>query len=84
MKVCDHKFSENEIKELEYYRDRQKDMNLKFRFIALLTLVLNPDIEAVALTFGKCTATIENWLRQFLTGGAEKLNFLTMNRKNHI
>jgi transposase len=81
MKACEHKFSENEIKELKYYRDKQDDMKLKLRFIALLTLALNPDIGAAASSFGKCTATIESWLRQFLTGGAEKLNFFNYKPK---
>jgi len=29
MKVSDYEFPENEIKQLQYYSDQQKDMNLK-------------------------------------------------------
>ena len=79
MKLSDYKFSENDIKQLQDYRDQQKDFRLKLRFMAILSAALNKDgieagIENAAPVFGKHIETIKNWLLQYLTGGAEKLN----------
>jgi hypothetical protein len=38
MGVSDYKFSENEILNLQQYRDNQPDVRLKVRFMALLLL----------------------------------------------
>lgn len=67
MKVSDYEFSENEIKQLRHFRDHQKDHKLKQRFIILLAIAMHPNgiesgIEYAAAVFGKCTATINNWL----------------------
>jgi transposase len=79
MKLSDCIFSEKDIKQLKDYRDRQKDSRLKLRFTAILSVAYNTDdieagIEHTAEIFGKHTETIKNWLRLYLSGGAENLN----------
>ena len=79
MRLADCKFSENHIKQLQDYRDRQEDFRLKLRFIAILSAALNKsDIEAAVgnatAVFGKHIETIKNWLFLYLTEGPEKLN----------
>jgi transposase len=86
MKLSDCIFSEKDIKQLRDYRDRQKDTELKLRFIAILSVVYDTEgIEAgirhTAEIFGKDTETIKNRLRLCLTGGAEKLNFFNYKPK---
>jgi transposase len=80
MKLSDCIFSEKDIKQLRNHRDRQKDTELKLRFMAILSVAYDADgigagIEHTARLFGKHTETIKNRLRLCLTGGAEKLNF---------
>ena len=79
MNINDCIFNENDIKQLREYRDSQKDLRLKMRFTAILSVISNTDgIEAgigqTAGLFGKHTETVKNWLSQYLTGGPEKLN----------
>jgi transposase len=79
MKLYNCNFSEKAIKELQDYRDRQEDIRLKLRFIAILSVVCNTEgvkagIERTAEIFGQHIETVKNWLRKYLTGGAEKLN----------
>jgi len=74
MDVSDYKFSENEILILHQYRDNQPDIRLKVRFIALLFLSKNLELEDVASVIGKSTKTIENWLQQYITKGIDSLN----------
>ena len=64
MKLSDCKFSENDIKQLQDYRDSQEDFRLKLRFMAILSAALNKiDIEVAvenaAATFGKHIETIK-------------------------
>jgi len=79
MNLYNCNFSENYIKQLQDYRDRQEDSALKLRFIAILSAIYNKDgiragIGQTAELFGKHIETIKNRLRSYLTGGAEKLN----------
>ena len=79
MRLADCKFTENDIKQLQDYRDRQEDFRLKLRFIAILSAALNKSgIEAAvgnaAAVFGKHVETIRNRLFLYMTGGPEKLN----------
>ena len=79
MKLSDCKFSENDIKQLQYYRDGQEDFRLKLRFMAILSVALNKSdigvaVENAAAVFGKHTDTIKKWLFQYLTEGPEKVN----------
>jgi len=79
MKLSDCNFSENNIRQLQGYRDRQKNAELKLRFMAILSVAFNTGgiesgIEHTAEIFGKHTETVKNRLRQYFTEGAEKLN----------
>jgi len=79
MNISDCIFTEKNIKELQNCRDSQKDLRLKIRFMAILSVSSNSDgieagIEQTAEIFGKHTQTVKNWLSQYLTGGTEKLN----------
>ena len=79
MKLSDCKFSENDIKQLQDYRDGQEDFRLKLRFMAILSVALNKSdievaVENAAAAFGKHIETIKNWLYEYLTEGPEKLN----------
>lgn len=79
MKLSDCKFSENDIKQLQDYRDSQENFRLKLRFMAILSVALNKSdievaVENAAGVFGKHIETIKNWLFLYLTEGPEKLN----------
>jgi len=74
MGVSDYKFSENEILNLQQYRDNQPDVRLKVRFIALLLLSKGLEHKDVASVIGKSIKTIENWHRQYITKGIDSLN----------
>ena len=79
MRLSDCKFTENDIKKLQDYRDGQEDFRLKLRFMAILSVALNKSdievaVENAAAVFGKSDATIKNWLIQYLTEGPEKVN----------
>ena len=93
MKASDHIFSENEIRNLEKYRDSLKDARLKVRVIALLMLACGLSSEVVSLIVGKTEKTVENWFQQYLTEGAGSLNsfdykpkqpYLSINQINQV
>lgn len=74
MNVSDHKFSDDEIRKLNEYRDFQSDVRLKVRFIALLMLAEGVEPHKAASILGKSMKTIENWFHQYLTKGIASLN----------
>ena len=74
MGVSDCKFSENEIFNLQQYRDNQPDIRLKVRFIALLLLSKGLELTDIASVIGKSIKTIENWHHQYVTKGIDSLN----------
>jgi len=74
MDVSDYKFSENEIINLQQYRDNQPDIRLKVRFIALLLLGKGLEYKDVASVIGKSIKTIENWHHQYTNKGIDSLN----------
>ena len=74
MKIETYPFSEEEIKKLEEYRDKQEDGRLKVRFIALLMAARELKLEVVASVVGKSLKTIENWFNQYLKQGIDSLN----------
>jgi len=79
MNISNCIFNEKDIKEIQSCRDSQKDPGLKIRFMAILSVACNDNgieagIRQTAEIFGKHTETVKNWLSQYLTGGAEKLN----------
>jgi len=79
MKLYDCNFSEKDKKELQDYRERQEDVRLKLRFIAILSIAYDKEgvkagIGRTAEIFGQHIETVKNRLRRYLSGGAEKLN----------
>jgi transposase len=98
MKLYDHKFSENEIKQLQDYRDRHEETDLKLKFMAILSVAFDKEgikagIKKAADIFGKHSETVKNWVRQYLTEGAEKLglsnykpkkSYLNMSEMNQV
>jgi hypothetical protein len=50
MDVSSYRFSDEEIVRLQQYRDRQQDVRLKVRFMALLMLAKDIAISDVGLT----------------------------------
>ncbi len=74
MKIPDHIFTDNEIIKLNKYRDKQKNANLKIRFIALLMISKKIAIDVIAQAIGKCTNTIINWFVKYLSRGIDSLN----------
>ena len=75
MDVSSYQFSDQEIEQLNQYRDNQDDARLKARFIALLMLAEGLEINKVASIIGKSIKTIENWHRQYRNKGIDSLNF---------
>ena len=75
MDVSSYQFSDQEIEQLNQYRDNQDDVRLKVRFISLLMLAEGIEINKVASIIGKSIKTIENWHRQYRSEGIESLNF---------
>jgi transposase len=74
MKYTQHTFTDNEIKLLYEYRDKQKDGRLKVRFIAILFIAKGSDITIVGSAVGKNIKTVENWYNQYLVKGIDSLN----------
>lgn len=84
MNISGQKFNDDEIKKLKKYRDKQSDIRLKLRFIAILMLAQNIDIETVALIIGKSIKIIENWHRQYVTKGIDSLNFFSIQTQESL
>lgn len=74
MDASEYKFSDDEIIQLNEYRDLQPDARLKVRFIALLMMAEEVEPHKIALILGKSMKTIENWHHQYLTKGIASLN----------
>lgn len=73
MNVSDYIFTKNEIKNLETYRDNEKNGRLKIRFIVLLLLARGACLDLVASSIGITLRTINNWFQQYITEGIESL-----------
>ncbi len=69
-----HIFMPDEIKKLKEYRDAQKDLRLKIRFMALLLIAEHTGIPSVSRSFGKTVRTVEDWYRIYLSEGPDALN----------
>ena len=74
MDVSSYQFTEDEISQLNKYRDDQPDARLKVRFIALLMLAEGVELHTTASVVGKSIKTIENWCYQYTTKGIASLN----------
>lgn len=74
MNVSEYQFSDDEIIQLNEYRDSQPDARLKARFIALLMLAEGVEPHKVSSILGYSLKSINNWFRQYLTKGIASLN----------
>ena len=74
MDVSEYQFSDDEITQLNEYRDLQPDVRLKVRFIAILMLAEGVEPYKIASILGKSLKTIQNWHNQYLTKGIASLN----------
>lgn len=81
MDVSNYQFTEDEISQLNEYRDSQPDARLKVRFIALLMLAEGVELHTTASVVGKSIKTIENWFYQYITKGIVSLNSFQYNPK---
>ena len=93
MKISDYTFSNNEIENLQKYRDNQTNTRLKFRFVALLMLAKGICIETISIIIGKSKQTIESWFNLYVNKGIESLYsygykpkqpYLTFNQINQV
>lgn len=69
-----YNFSSHEIKELEKYRDNQKDSDLKCRFIALLLIARKMTLSDTASIIGKSPKTIKRYFKMYLLKGIDSLD----------
>ena len=94
MKISDINFSNDEISQLMKYRDLQKNIRLKIRFIVLIMLAATDSCsKLVSSVIGCCVGTLTNWVEQYKTQGIESLNsfnykpkksYLTFNQINRV
>lgn len=74
MDIMQHRFRQEEIEQLRYYRDHQRDGRLKLRFVGLLMLAEEIAVTQAASLIGKSVKTLLNWGHQYLTKGITCLN----------
>ncbi|GBC62189.1 hypothetical protein DENIS_3158 [Desulfonema ishimotonii] len=64
LNIRTHIFISEETGPLKRYRDGQKDLRLRLRFIALLLIAGNTGIPTVAPSVGKDIRTVETWYKK--------------------
>jgi transposase len=74
MTISEYKLTELDIKLLIQQRDNQNNQRIRERFIAILMLSQNIEIEKIAMLLGKTTKTIENWYKLYQNKGINGLN----------
>lgn len=74
MHTINHEFSDQEIKNIENYRDNQTDTRLKARFYAILMIANGAGLELISTIIGKSVKTIENWYNKYINEGIASLN----------
>lgn len=74
MKIIEHNFTAEEVSLLKKYSKKQKDARLENRFIAMILIAKNNNIEDVAHTVSKNVKTINKWLYQYINNGVEALS----------
>ena len=84
MDITQHPFRQEEIQQLQHYRDGQHDGRLKIRFIGLLMLAEAFSVEQVATLIGRSAKTVQLWGTQYLTKGIESLNRFIISRSSRI
>jgi len=72
--IVSYQFNADEIFQLKQYRDNQNDARLKMRFVALLMIAQDIDIDIAANIVGKSSITIERWLAKYTLTGIDSLN----------
>jgi transposase len=86
-------FTDSEISMLKNFRDKQTDVRLKIRFIALLMLSSQSTVEYVSHVIGYSTRSILNWVDIYMTKGVDGLNsfnykpkesYLNINQVNQV
>ena len=80
--IVSYAFSENDIKELEEYRDQQEDFRLKRRFIIFLQVIEGVSLDTICKTFKISPKTIDNWFKQYSSKGIDALNTFSYVKKN--
>ncbi|MBF0496406.1 MAG: hypothetical protein HQK57_02645 [Deltaproteobacteria bacterium] len=75
MKTGEHGFTADDIIELKKYSKKQKDARLGKRFVAMILLAKNNDIEDVAHTVSKSVKTIKKWISIYITNRAKGLSY---------
>ncbi len=81
MDMSAHKFTDQEITQLEQYRNNQNNQRLKERFIAIPMISQKINIEIIGIVLGKTTKTIENWYKLYRNEGINGLNFFNYKPK---
>jgi len=74
MDIWEHKFTDQEIKQLKQCRENQNDFRLKERLLAVLMIAQQIKIKNIAFIIGKSTKTIENWYKLYKNQGINALN----------
>ena len=82
--IVSYAFSENDIKELEEYRDHQEDFRLKRRFIIFLQVIEGVSLDTICKTFKISPKTIDNWFNQYSSKGIDALNTFNYVKKKHF
>lgn len=77
MKIDSYKFSSEEIKTFEQYRDNQSNPRIKNRFIALLMIAQGIDKNLAASVIGKSVYTLTYWFQLYYKYGIDRLNTLS-------
>lgn len=81
--IASYAFSEDDIKELEEYRDQQEDFRLKRRFIIFLLIIDGVLMDTICKTFKISPKTIDNWFKQYSSKGIDALNTFSYVKKKH-
>lgn len=81
--IVSYAFSEDDIKELEEYRDQQEDFRLKRRFIIFLLIIDGVLMDTICKTFKISPKTIDNWFKQYSSKGIDALNTFSYVKKKH-
>ena len=74
MKLETYQFSEQEITLLKGYRDKQEDVRLQRRFLALLLIAEKVSLDVVKKVFDISDKTLERWFNAYRQKGIESLN----------
>ncbi|MCP3922795.1 MAG: helix-turn-helix domain-containing protein [Desulfobacterales bacterium] len=80
--IVSYTFSDDEIKALKEYRDRQKDFRLKRRFIIFLLIIDGVSMDTICKSFKIDPKTIDNWFKHYSSKGIDALDTFKYVKKN--